>query len=154
MLIGMPSSGKCSVGKLLADKIGCDFIDTDELITDKIKMPIKDFFSTYGEEKFREVESENIRGLVGRGGIVIATGGGAILRNEYIANLKYNGRLYFIDRPLDKLIATDTRPLSSDRAAIEQRYKERYQIYRDCCDEQVEAETDAQAVADRILENF
>lgn len=154
VLIGMPSSGKSTVGKLLAEKIGCDFVDTDELVTDKIKMPIKDFFSTYGEEKFREVESEIIRGLVGRGGIVIATGGGAILRNENIANLKYNGRLYFIDRPLDKLIATDTRPLSSDRAAIEQRYKERYHIYRDCCDEQVEADTDAQAVADRILENF
>jgi shikimate kinase len=117
-------------------------------------MPIKDFFSTYGEEKFRQLESEVIRGLVGRGGIVIATGGGAILRNENIANLKYNGRLYFIDRPLDKLIATDTRPLSSDRASIEQRYKERYSIYCGCCDERVEADANAQTVADRILENF
>ena len=154
VLIGMPASGKSTIGKILAEKIGCEFVDTDELIVEKMKMPIKDFFDQYGEKKFRQLESEVIRGLVGRGGIVIATGGGAILREENIKALKYNGVLYFIDRPLDKLIPTASRPLSSDRASIEKIYNERYPIYRSCCDQHINAEMDAMAVADKILENF
>ena len=154
VLIGMPASGKTTVGRLLAEKIGCDFVDTDELIVEKIKMPIKYFFERYGEKEFRDVESQIVKDLVGRGGIVIATGGGTILRQENITALKYNGTLYFIDRPLDKLIPTESRPLSSDRASIEKRYNERYPIYCGCCDQHINADMDARAVADKILENF
>ena len=154
VLIGMPASGKSTVGRLLSEKLSCDFVDTDELILDQIKMPIKDFFTLYGEERFRDVESEVIRSIAGRGGIVIATGGGAILRKENISALKYNGKLYFIDRPLDKLIPTESRPLSSDRASIEQRFNERYSIYCDCCDLRIDASGDAMTVVDKILESF
>ena len=122
VLIGMPSSGKSTVGRLLAEKLGEEFIDTDELITEKIKMPIKDFFALHGEEKFREVEAEVIREIAGRGGLVIATGGGAILRRENLVNLRHNGNILFIDRPLNLLIPTDSRPLSSDRMALENLY--------------------------------
>lgn len=154
VLIGMPASGKSTVGRLLSEKLSCDFVDTDELILDQIKMPIKDFFTLYGEERFRDVESEVIRSIAGRGGIVIATGGGAILRKENISALKYNGKLYFIDRPLDKLIPTESRPLSSDRASIEQRFNERYSTYCDCCDLRIDASGDAMTVVDKILESF
>ena len=100
------------------------------------------------------MESEIIKGISGRGGIVIATGGGTVLRKENVTALKYNGMLYFIDRPLDKLIPTESRPLSSDRDSIKKRYDERYPIYRSCCDVHVNADMDAVAVADKILENF
>ena len=154
VLIGMPSSGKSTVGRLLAEKLGEEFIDTDELITEKIKMPIKDFFALHGEEKFREVESEVIREIAGRGGLVIATGGGAVLRKENLINLRYNGNILFIDRPLNMLIPTDSRPLSSDRIALENLYMTRYPIYTDSCDSRIEAVGTPIEIAENILENY
>lgn len=154
VLIGMPSSGKSTVGRLLAEKLGEEFIDTDELITEKIKMPIKDFFTLHGEEKFREIESEVIREIAGRGGLVIATGGGAILRRENLVNLRHNGNILFIDRPLNLLIPTDSRPLSSDRIALENLYMTRYPIYNEACDSRIEAVGTPIEIAENILENY
>ena len=154
VLIGMPASGKSTVGKMLAERLTCDFVDTDELIIEKIKMPIKDYFEKYGDEKFRDVECEVVKSLVDRGGIVIATGGGAILRKENLEALRYNGKLYFIDRPLDMLIPTESRPLSSDRMSIEKLYNERYSTYCNCCDLRIDADADAESVVDKILETF
>ncbi len=154
VLVGMPSSGKSTVGRLLAKKLCCDFVDTDELILDAIKMPIKDFFNAYGEEKFRDIESEVIRDLAGRGGLVIATGGGAVLREENISALKYNGKIIFIDRPLDCLVATNSRPLSADRAALERLYYHRYPIYQSICDAIVPSVGEPSDVADNIVENY
>lgn len=154
VLIGMPSSGKSTVGRLLAEKLDEKFIDTDELITEKIKMPIKDFFALHGEEKFREVETEVIREIAGRGGLVIATGGGAILRRENLTSLRYNGNILFIDRPLNLLIPTDSRPLSSDRMALENLYMTRISIYNEACDSRIEAIGTPIEIAENILENY
>lgn len=154
VLIGMPASGKSTVGSMVAERLERKFVDTDEMITERIKMPIKDFFTLYGEEKFRGIESDVIRELAGENSLVIATGGGAVLREENIFNLKHNGKIYFIDRPLEKLIPTDTRPLASDKASIEARYNERYSIYCKSCDVRIDADCDAEAVAQKILENF
>lgn len=154
VLIGMPSSGKSTVGRILAEKVGEEFIDTDELITEKIKMPIKDFFALYGEEKFREVETEVIREIAGKGGLVISTGGGAVLRKENLINLRYNGNILFIDRPLNMLISTDSRPLSSDRMALENLYMTRYPIYSEACDSRIESLGTPLEIADNILENY
>ena len=154
VLIGMPSSGKSTVGRLLAEKLGEEFIDTDELITEKIKMPIKDFFALHGEDKFREIESEVIREIAGRGGLVIATGGGAILRRENLTSLRHNGNILFIDRPLNLLIPTDSRPLSSDRMALENLYMTRYPIYNEACDTRIEAIGTPIEIAENILENY
>ena len=152
VLIGMPASGKSTVGKILAEKLSRRFVDTDALIVEQIGMSIKEYFDLYGEEKFRDVESQIIASLAGENSLVIATGGGAILRKENVSALKYNGKLYFIDRPLEKLIPTESRPLSSDRASIEARYKERYPIYCGCCDKKINADCEADVVAERILE--
>ena len=154
VLIGMPASGKSTVGYMIAERLGRKFVDTDEMITDRIKIPIKDFFTLYGEEKFRGIESDVIRKLAGEASLVIATGGGAVLREENLSALKYNGKIYFIDRPLEKLIPTDTRPLASDKASIEARYNERYALYCEGCDVHIDADFDAESVADKILENF
>ena len=154
VLIGMPSSGKSTVGRILAEKIGARFIDTDEVIVERIGMPIKEFFAIHGEESFRAVESEVIRDLSGEGGLVIATGGGAILREENLFNLRYNGKLLFIDRPLGDLIPTDSRPLSRDRNALEALYNERYPIYNSVSDARIESVGTPSDVADNILENY
>ena len=154
VLIGMPASGKSTVGRILADRLGRRFVDTDDLITERIGTSIKDFFEKNGEVAFREIESMVIKEISKENSLVIATGGGAVLREENISTLGYNGRLYFIDRPLEKLMPTESRPLSSDRASIEARYNERYSIYCSRCDERIDADCEAETVADKILEKF
>ena len=154
VLIGMPASGKSTVGKILAERLGRKFVDTDDIITKRIGMPISDFFKQEGEERFREIEAEVIKELADKTSLVIATGGGAILRHENVDNLRYNGRLFFIDRPLEKLVPTESRPLSADRASIEKRYSERYSIYCSLCDLHIDADCDAKQVTNRILENY
>ena len=154
VLIGMPSSGKSTVGRLLSQMTGCGFIDTDELIEAKIKMPISDFFSLHGEDEFRRVEHEVVKEIAGLTGHVIATGGGVVLNENNIYALKYNGKIVFIDRPLDDLIATEDRPLSRDRASIEKLYNVRYPIYKANCDIHVNVGGSAKDVANDILENY
>ena len=65
---------------------------------------------------------------------MIATGGGAVLRAENIQLLRENGRIYFIDRPLEDIPATQDRPLSSNREDLRRRYEERYPLYFSACD--------------------
>ena len=154
VLIGMPSSGKSTVGRLLSQMTGCGFIDTDELIEVKIKMPIKDFILLHGEDEFRRIEHEVIKEISGLTGHVIATGGGVVLNEENIYALKYNGKIVFIDRPLDELVATEDRPLSRDRVSLEKLYNVRYPIYKANCDIHVNVVGSANDVANNILENY
>lgn len=154
VLIGMPASGKSTVGKLLSEKLGRKFIDTDILIEEKAKKSIPEIFSEYGERGFREIEAEVIREASAITGAVIATGGGAVLREDNVDALKRNGRLYFIDRPLCDLIPTEDRPLSSTKEAIEKRYNERYSIYTLSADVKIDASCDADGVSDKIIGDF
>lgn len=134
VLIGMPGCGKTTVGKLLSEKRGMPLIDTDEEIVKREGRSIPEIFTAVGEEGFRQIESAVIREVSAMQGVVIATGGGAVLRQENVSLLKENGRLYFLDRPLDLLVATADRPLSSDREALQRRFDERYDTYCSCCD--------------------
>jgi len=135
VLIGMPGSGKSTLSKILSENLGYRVIDTDALIIDRISMPIGDYFKQNGEKAFREVESEVIRSVAGLTNTIIATGGGAVLKEENVTALKQNGRLYFLDRPLASLIPTADRPTASDTEAMKKRYQERYAIYITCADE-------------------
>ena len=81
---------------------------------------------------------------------VIATGGGAILRQENVDALRRNGRIYFLDRDIEYLVTTKDRPLSSDREKLRQRYNERYDIYLAAADKQIKAGDDAQQNAEII----
>lgn len=134
VLIGMPGSGKTTVGRLLSARLGRPFLDTDEAIARRIGS-ISDYILTHGEAAFREREAEVIREEIAReSGAIIATGGGAILRDENVRRLKRNGRLVFLDRPLAALIATPDRPLSSDPDALRRRFEERYDRYLSVAD--------------------
>lgn len=153
VLIGMPGSGKTTVGRLLAGMLGRDFIDTDEVITEK-HGDISAIFETNGESGFRTVEAAVIKEVSAMQSKVIATGGGAVLREENIDFLKQNGKIYFLDRPIEQIVTTTDRPLSQTRAALEKRYNERYEIYLKRCDERIFSNTTAQAAADSIKEDF
>ncbi len=154
VLIGMPSCGKSTFGKLLADEFGRKFVDTDEEIIKKAGITIPEIFEKYGEEYFRNFESEVIKELSQNQSLVIATGGGAILRRENIDLLKQNGKIIFIDRPLELLITTDDRPLSSNRELLEERYFERYATYCLSCDVRINADSDINTTFEKIKEGF
>ena len=154
VLIGMPSSGKTTVGKRLASELEMQFIDTDKEIEKVSGKTIPEIFAESGEAAFRDIESSVITEVSSKQNCIIATGGGAILRPENITVLKGNGIIYFIDRPLQMLITTDDRPLSSNRDDLVKRYNERYDIYCGVADKKVINDSEIQAVIDTIKEDF
>lgn len=154
VLVGMPSSGKSTVGKILSAETGKIFIDTDEEIVKRTGKEISDIFKENGEAYFRSLESEIIKDLSLKEGAVIATGGGAILNERNIELLRENGRVYFLDRPLDLLITTSDRPLSSNRSDLKKRYNERYSLYCARCDKRIDASGNPKENAITIIEDF
>lgn len=139
VLIGMPTCGKTTVGKALAERSGRRFFDTDVLLTEQLGVSIADYFAQAGEAAFRTQEQELVRSLAAESGCVIATGGGVILREENLRRLRQNGLLIFLDRAPEKLLAADDRPLSASREALLQRYRERYGRYCAAADLQINA---------------
>ncbi len=150
VLIGMPSSGKSTVGAILSHGMGLPFYDSDHEILSRIGMPIADYFAHYGEASFRKVESEVIAELSKKADCIIATGGGAILAKENVDALKQTGTLVFLDRPLHLLLTTDDRPLSRDREALEALYRARYPRYLAACDLHIDADADPDSIAREI----
>lgn len=129
VLTGMPGSGKTTIGRLLADELGRPYLDTDALVMEKTGKTPAQIIATQGEATFREIETAVIREIAFQTGSVIATGGGAILKGENIDLLRMNGRIFFLDRPVEQLLPTEDRPLSSTKEAILKRYYERYSTY-------------------------
>ncbi len=154
VLIGMPASGKSTVGGLLRDLLGRELLDTDAMTVEATGMPITEIFAERGEEFFRDMETESVKDAARRTAIIIATGGGAVLRDENVRALKQNGRLYFLDRPLGDLIPTASRPLASDTEAIKKRYAERYSRYLSVADEKIDCNREAAEVAQIIGEKY
>ena len=154
VLTGMPSCGKSTIGKRLADELGMQFVDTDEEIVKLAGKPISQIFKDLGESSFRDMETEAITTVSAKQNQVIATGGGAILREQNVTQLKGNGTIYFIDRPLEMLITTDDRPLSSNRDDLIKRYNERYNIYCNTADKKIANDSDISAVVNAIKEEF
>ena len=153
-LTGMPSSGKSTIGGILAETMGRDFIDTDKMVERKMKMPIKKIFESYGEAYFRNLETEAVKEVSKHSGVIIATGGGVVLKEENIRALKQNGKIFFIDRDVEKLVPTSSRPTALDKNAILKRYEERYDIYKTTADVIVENNSKPDSVVSKILEVF
>lgn len=133
ILIGMPGCGKSTVGQLL-NIDGFEFFDTDAEIEKRCGCSIKELIYEKGEKYFRDLETEVIREISKECRRVIATGGGAVLRKENVDYLKRNGKLYFIDADINRLFASDDRPLSDTREKLEKLYSERIEIYRTVAD--------------------
>lgn len=153
VLIGMPGCGKSTLGKYLAEYYNTELIDSDNEIV-KLAGPIPEIFAKQGEDAFRDIESQVIRGLSAKNGLVIATGGGVIKREQNIKYLKQNGCVIFIDRPFDALQTGHGRPLSPDVDKLKALYDERMPIYNAVCDIKVNADGTIKENVQRIIEKY
>ena len=111
VFIGMPGSGKTTFGKLLAEELHKEFVDTDEEIVKREGMSIPQIFEEKGEEYFRNVEIKVVSEISSKFNMVISTGGGTPLNKDNRLNLRHNGFVILVDRAVESL-ETDGRPLS------------------------------------------
>jgi len=115
VLVGFMGTGKTAVAKLLARRLKMHYVCVDDLIEKHEGHPITDIFSASGEEYFRKIESEIIRDISDKSGQVIDAGGGAVLKEENVKNLKKNGILVCLtatpDVIYDRIKSQGTRPL-------------------------------------------
>lgn len=150
VLVGMPGSGKTTVGEALAKKLNRKFVDIDKYIEEQEKMNISEIFRTKGEGEFRNIESEVIQKFAKETGYIIATGGGTPVYQENSNAIVQNGYVIFLDRDLDKLERIG-RPLSKDMDSLEVLYKNRYNIYRGISNRYVPVKENIDETLDFIL---
>lgn len=153
ILVGMPGSGKSTVGKHVAELLGRELADSDEFITKTTGISPAEWITAKGEAEFRRVETEALSELTKRSGLVIATGGGAVTIPENHALLRQNGRVFFINRDVS-LLAREGRPLSvGDLSAM---YEKRLPLYRAACDFEIKTDegSDVRETAKKIVEMF
>ncbi len=154
VLIGMPSAGKSTLGNLLSQKLQREFYDTDKMIVESENKTIEDIFTQDGEVFFRMKESSIINEVSVLTNSIIATGGGVILDSENIENLKKNGVVIFIDRPLDLLMETPDRPLSKSREDLSVLYEDRIEKYKEMADFTVVNDKSLDHAIERIIDNL
>lgn len=152
VLTGMPASGKTTIAGILAQKTGRTVYDTDEMVEKDQGRKISEIFEKYGEEYFRDIESKVIRQAAAYSSAIIATGGGAVMREENIKALKMNGEIFFRDRDPEKLTPTADRPKAYNMDEIRKRYDERYDTYVSTADHIIKEQDCAEKAADEILE--
>lgn len=143
ILIGFMGVGKSSIGRMLADKIDYDFVDTDQLIEAKTKSTIKQLFFEKGEDYFRQVEAEVVEEVALNSKSVIATGGGVVLNPSNIVKLRQNGIIIHLNASnetiIKNLVNDKSRPLIYDGNMLERittLLEERKYCY-DCYDAQI-----------------
>ena len=131
VLIGMPSAGKTTIGKMLENCMQKEFIDLDDIIIEKAGKSIPEIFEESGEAGFRAIETEAAIEVSKLNNKIIATGGGTIKHKVNMDYLRQNGITIFIDRDVDKLISSDpNRPLSKSTDALEKMHAERLPLYQ------------------------
>ncbi len=150
VLVGMPGCGKSRMASLLAQTLGREAVDTDDMVVEAAGRSIPEIFATDGEEAFRALETEAVKTAGMRSGLVIATGGGVVTRERNYAPLSQNGRIVFIRRALEKL-PTDGRPLSQAHPLAEM-YDRRLPLYEAFADVTVDNDGYPWQTAAAILE--
>lgn len=161
-LIGMMGTGKSLVGKALERKTGLPRLDTDEITSSKLKMPIKEIFSTHGEEHFRNLETETLRSISLEEPAIIVTGGGIVLRAENVDLLRQLGTVVWLDadeRTLRMRIRSlSDRPLlqtANPGATLSELLAAREPLYRRAADLRVDvSQKHSEEVAELILQNM
>lgn len=149
VLIGMPGAGKTTIGRELAKALGREFVDLDEYILASTGRSPSEWIESEGEAVFRDTESRALLEVVARHGIVIATGGGTILREENVRLMKQNGRIVWLERALSEL-SSRGRPLSK-KLGVEALYEQREPRYRAAADLRVSVSGQARATAAEIV---
>ncbi len=157
VLCGMMGAGKTSVGIKIADLTGMRWYDTDDLITEKYGR-IPAIFEFYGENRFREMESEIVKNVSDEDNVVISTGGGCVLRPENSAALKKHGKIVFLKVDIEVLFertghTSDDRPLLKNTTfdKMKELLDYRSPIYESCADFTVDTNgKDIEAVAREV----
>ncbi len=153
VLVGMPGSGKSTVGKQLAKQLDFDFIDIDEQIVECEKRDIPTIFEQSGEQYFRALESQVIKEVAKRTKTVIATGGGAVKDVQNYFALKSNASIFWLDRQIENL-ATDGRPLSKDLNAVKELYEQRKGLYQAFADYKIDNNGTVQQAVKGVIEKL
>jgi shikimate kinase len=153
-------SGKSSVGRELAAMRDMEFIDTDELIEKRMNMRIRDIFTTLGEERFRDIESETLFSLKGLNNIIISCGGGIVLRDENRKFLVNETRCFWLYTSAEESlsrITDDSRPLlaGDDRSKkAHELFEKRKPLYAQSCTALVISEGNPVHTAEHINEEI
>ncbi len=134
VLIGMSGAGKTTIGKAMSYKLKMAFVDMDAYIESKYDMSVSEIFEKYGEEKFRNLESETAKYLSENyKNTIISTGGGVVLRDENMSYLKKTGITVYINRTVENILSTlnaDKRPLlKSNPEKLYEMRKIRHPLY-------------------------
>ena len=137
LLIGMPTSGKSIISKMLSEDLNIEVIDMDEELEKTIGMSIKECFETKGESYFREKEKELAKSLSIAKNKIISSGGGVVKDKETMQYLMHNSVVIWIDRDINHLIPSEDRPLSSNIDDLKRLYDERYCLYEKYSDYRV-----------------
>ena len=148
-LVGMAGSGKTTTGKALAERLGREFVDIDELINTFGCRPIPDIIKYEGEEVFRRIETYTLSEMAKRSGLVIATGGGVVTRPENLPLLRQNSVTVLLHRPVEDL-PSDGRPLSQ-KYGVKALYEQRKPMYEAFGEYKVEC-TGVEETVEKILE--
>ena len=143
-IIGMPGSGKSSLGRRVANNLRIPYVDMDQRITSIVGCTVTEMFERYGEQAFRNAETNLLAQLTRERPSIVSTGGGTVLRDVNRAIMRNHGIIVLIDRPLEDImsdIKLDRRPLLAQKGLgeVERLYHERIEIYR--------------SVADAVLDN-
>ena len=154
VLIGMPSAGKTTIGQMLSQMLDMPFFDCDEKIKERTGKTPAEIINNETEAVFRQIETSVIKGLSEKTNCIIATGGGAVTVDENITLLKQNGRIYYIDRPIDLLTPTSDRPLSSSKDKLLIIFEKRKTLYENACDVKIQNNTDSLTAAEKIRKDF
>lgn len=156
VLIGMPASGKSTIGKLLAKKMNYEYYDTDRYLERKENVKISTLFSEKGEEYFRNLETKYLKELSQKNGIIISTGGGAVKREKNMQILGEKGIIVFLNRKIEDIAKEnhEARPLLQNIDNIYKLYDERIELYNRYSDIIVENNGTLKEVTDRIAEKI
>ena len=144
-LVGMPGSGKTTVGRQLARRLGLPFFDSDQVIEERLGCSIREYFASAGEAAFRDLEQQVLAELAQGPACVLATGGGAVLREANRQALHSAGRVVYLrSSPEDlyrRLRHDTTRPLlqvADPLAKLRELYEQRDPLYREAAHFQIE----------------
>lgn len=153
ILVGMPGCGKSTLGQAVAAALQREFVDCDAEIVRRAGKSIPEIFAQDGEGAFRALESGVLADVCRGHGLVISTGGGAVLRAENRDAMRQNGRVCLIRRAL-ALLPRDGRPLSASEDAVARLWEARRAAYETAADFPVENDGTVEEAAEKIREGF